>query len=148
MFADDLRAEPVGGGLQSGHVVHGQEGVVVLAEADLVSVQFLLDEGVAVEPVGGMEGKEGGHAHDDRPQHLVPDVEVVMGETAALMRQDAVVGVLRREFGDADAEGAALFHALEDEVDAIGILPLHAAQRGQDVIFFAHAFFRPFDGDL
>ena len=54
-FANDLRAQPVGGGLQCGHVVHRQEGIVVLAEADLRSLQFLLDEGVAVELIGGLE---------------------------------------------------------------------------------------------
>ena len=50
----------------------------------LCALQFLLDEGVAVEPVGGMEGKEAGDAHDDRPQDFVPDVEVVVGEAAPL----------------------------------------------------------------
>ena len=77
------RTEPVGGGLQRRHIVHGEEGVVVLAEADVVPLQFLLHEGVAVEPVGGVEGKERRHAHDDRPQDLIADVEVVVGEAAA-----------------------------------------------------------------
>ena len=36
---------------------------------------------------------------------------------------------------------------LEDEVDAKSVFLFHAAQRGQDVIFFAHAFLRPFDRD-
>ena len=87
-LADDLRAEPVGGGLQGRDVIDGQEGVVVLAEADLVPVQFLLDEGVAVEIVGGLEREEGGHAQHHRPQGFIPHVEVVMREAAALLRAE------------------------------------------------------------
>ena len=36
LLADDRGAQPVGGRLQGGHIVHGQEGVVVFAEADAV----------------------------------------------------------------------------------------------------------------
>ena len=60
-LADDVRAQPVGGGLQCGHIIHGQEGVVVLAEADLRAVQLLLDEAVAIEVISGLEGEERGH---------------------------------------------------------------------------------------
>ena len=107
------------------------------------SLQFPLDEGVAVEPVGGVKGKEAGHTDDDRPQDLVTDVEVVVGKAAALVRQDAVVGVLSGILGYADAECAPLFHALEDEVDAVGATLLHAAQCRQNVILFAESFLRP-----
>src|SRR5271156_2382778 len=117
-------------------------------ETDSGFVQFALDEGVAVQPIGGLEGKEGGHAHDDRPQCLVADVEVEMRETAALGSQDPVVGVLRGELRNRDAKGAALFHALEDEVDAVGVLLFHPLQGRQDVIFFAQSFFRPLDGEV
>ena len=119
-----------------------------LWKADAGALQFPLDEGVAVEPVGGVKGKEAGHADDDRPQDLVPDVEVVVGEAAPLVRQDAVVGVLGGILRYADAEGAALFHALEDEVDAVGPTLLQAAQCGQDVILFAEAFLGPLHGDF
>jgi len=54
-----------------------------------------------------------------------------------------VVGILGGILRDADAEGAALFHALEDEVDAVSPRLLHAAQCWQDVILFAEAFFGP-----
>src|SRR5215469_15308578 len=76
-FADDGRAEPVGSGLQRGPVVDRQEGIVMLAEADVGAVQFLLDEGVAVEPIGSGKGEEGGHAQHDRSEYLVAEVEVV-----------------------------------------------------------------------
>src|SRR5713226_10620666 len=71
-----------------------------------------------------------------------------MGETAALVCQDPVVGILRRKFGHADAERPALLHTLEDEIDAVGILLLHPAQCGQDVILFASSFFGPFRWDF
>src|SRR5262245_41868161 len=51
-LADDVRAQPVSGGLQRSHVINGQEGIVVLAEADLRAVELLLDEAVAIEVVG------------------------------------------------------------------------------------------------
>src|SRR6516164_9751440 len=60
-LADDLRVQPVGCCLQCGHVVDGQEGVVVLTEADVGSLQVLFDERVAIEPVAGVKRKEGSH---------------------------------------------------------------------------------------
>jgi hypothetical protein len=75
---------PVGGRLQRGDVVDGQKGVVVLAESDLGFLEPLFDEGVAVEIIGGLEGQEGGHAHHDRSKHFIVNVEVVVGEAAAL----------------------------------------------------------------
>ena len=74
-------------------------------------------------------------------------VEVVVREAAPLVGQDAIVGVLGRVLGHSDAEGRPLFHALEDEVDAVGVPLLHAAQRGQHVILFAHALSGPFKRD-
>jgi len=92
--------------------------------------------------------KEAGHADDDRPQHLVPNVEIVVRETAALMRQDSMIGVLGGILRHADAKRPALFHAFEDEVDAIGVLLLHATQRGQNVVLFAGSLFGPFHRDF
>jgi hypothetical protein len=48
-LADHLTGEPIGGAL---------EGRDIFAEADFGSVQFLFDEGVAVEIVGGREKEE------------------------------------------------------------------------------------------
>ena len=126
MLTDKSRAQAVGGSLQRRRVVHCQEGVVVLVKAHTGALEFPFDEGVAIEPVGSVEGKETGHADDDRPQHLVPDIEVVGGKAAPLVRQDAVVRILGGKLGHGNAEGAALFHALEDEIDAIGPTLLHA----------------------
>jgi hypothetical protein len=61
------------------------------------------------------------------PQNPVPDIEVIVGETALLMRQDAIVGILGGELRDTDAEGASLLHAPEDGVDPIDVSLLHAA---------------------
>src|SRR6516162_6857513 len=50
-FANDVGAQLVGGGLERSDVVNRQEGIVVLAEADLRTIELLLDEAVAVEVI-------------------------------------------------------------------------------------------------
>jgi hypothetical protein len=115
-FADNLRAQLVGGGLQGGDVIDGEEGVVNLAEGDLRPLQLLLDEAVAVEVVGGLEREERGDPHHHWAENLIADVEVVVRETAALVRQDSVIWILGRVFRHGDAKRRSLFHALEDEV--------------------------------
>src|SRR5436305_9911866 len=117
LLADHLWTESVSRCLQHRYILHGEEGIVVLTKADVGPLQLLLDERVAVEPVGGMNRKEAGHTQDDGPQNFIPNVEVVMGETAALVRQDAVVGVLGGILRNGDAKRPALFHALEEEVN-------------------------------
>ena len=90
-------------------------------------------------------GKERGHPHHHRPQNFIADVEVVMGEAAALVGEDAVVRVLGGVFRHGDAEGRPLLHALEDEVDAVGVVLRHAAQPRQDMVLLAHALLGPLD---
>jgi hypothetical protein len=63
-----------------------------------------------------------------------------MGEPAALRRQDPVIAVLDGVFRHADAKGGTLLHALEDEIDAVGVLPRHVALPPQNVIFLATPF--------
>jgi hypothetical protein len=58
----------------------------------------------------------------DRAEDLIADVEVVMREAGALVRQDPVVGILGGVFRHRDAKARALLHALEDEIDAVGVL--------------------------
>ena len=60
---------------------------------------------------------------------------------------NAVVRVLGRVFRQADAEGRPLLHALEDEVGAIGIALLHAAQPRQHAVLLAHPLLGPLDWD-
>src|SRR4029077_3631801 len=93
-------------------------------------------------------GKNDATRMTNRPEDLIADIEVVMGETAGLMRQDAVVGILRGILRHADPERPALFHALEDEVDSTGILFHHPSQRGQHVIFLTNTSSRPLNRDL
>ncbi len=143
-LADHLSGKAVGGALEGGGVVNGEEGIVVLSEADLGPVHFLFDEGVAVEIVGGLEREECRHAHHHRPQRFVPQVEIVVHETAALLGQDAVVGIIGGELGLGAAEAGSLLHGLEDEVDAVLARPLHAAQPGAHVLFLANSLLRPF----
>jgi hypothetical protein len=94
LFADDSGAQAIRGCLQGSQVVHDEEGVVIFVEADAGALQFSLDEGVTVEPIGSMERKETGDTDDDRSQNLIANVEVVMRKAAALVREDAIVGVL------------------------------------------------------
>src|SRR5215475_12097344 len=142
-FADDLRTELVGGGLQRRDVVNSKKGIVRLAEADLPPLQFLLDETVTIEVIAGLEREEGGYPHHDWTEDRIADVEVVMREAAALVRQDPVIWIFGRVFRHGDAKGRALLHALEDEIDAVGAALRHAALPGQDMIFLAHALFGP-----
>src|SRR4249919_1654110 len=86
------------------HVINGQEGIVVFAEADLRAVEFLLDEAVAIEVISRLEGEERGHTHDHGAKSLIADVEIVVGEAAALAGEDAVVRVLGGIFRHADAK--------------------------------------------
>ena len=90
-------------------------------------------------------GKNGGHPHHHRAQGFVAEVEVVVREAAALAGEDPVIWILGGVFGDADAKARPLLHALEDEVDAVGVVPGHAALPGQDMVFLAHALLGPFD---
>jgi hypothetical protein len=58
LLLNDLWAEPIGGSLQCCHVVDRQKPIIVLAEGDLVPIELLLDEGVAIEVVGGLKWQE------------------------------------------------------------------------------------------
>jgi hypothetical protein len=122
-----------------------RKAFVGLAEADLCPLQLLLDKAVAVEVIAGLKRKERVHPHDDRAQNLVTDVEIIVGEPAALPSEDAVIGVFAGVFRHADAKARTLFHALEDKVDTVGVLPRHAALPRQNVILLAHALLGPLD---
>jgi hypothetical protein len=58
LLLNDLWAKPVGGRLQCRQVVDSQKRIIVLAEGNLAPIEFLFDEGVAVEVVGGLEWQE------------------------------------------------------------------------------------------
>ena len=58
LLLNDLWAKPIGGSLQCRDVVDSQKRIIVLAEGDLAPSEFLHDEGVAIEVVGGLEGQE------------------------------------------------------------------------------------------
>jgi hypothetical protein len=85
---------------------------------------------VAVEVVGGLEREERGHPHHHRSQGFVAEVEVVVREAVALAGKDPVTRILAGIFGGADAKAWPLLHALEDEVNAVGVVPGHAALPG------------------
>ncbi len=96
-LADDFCSEAIGGRLQRQRIGDSQKRIVVLAEAHLLPVQFLLDKIAAMEIVGGLEGEKRGHPHGHRSQHFIFGVEAVMGEAAALPGQDATTRSDNRE---------------------------------------------------
>src|SRR5262245_33058896 len=126
-LADDDGAQFGGGLLKGSDIVNAEKSIVMLAKRDLCAIEFLLNEAVPVEIIGRLEGKEGRHAHDHGPEHLIADVEVVVGEAALLAGQDAVIGVLGRELRHRHPKRRSLLHALEDEEDTVSVLLHHFA---------------------
>ena len=53
------------------------------------AAKLVFNEAMAVEVVCGLEWKERAHAHHDGAEHFIADVEVVVGEAAALVSDDA-----------------------------------------------------------
>src|SRR5438477_10837481 len=66
-----FRGEAVSGRLQGFGINHGQEGIVVFAEGDALPVQFVFDEAVTVQAVGGVKREEAGDPHDHRSKHRI-----------------------------------------------------------------------------
>src|SRR6478736_7340608 len=126
-FANDVGAQSVGSGLECSDVVNRQEGIVILAEADLRTIELPLDEVVAVEVICRLEGEEGCDTHHHGAENFIADIEVVVCEAAALAGEDAVVWILGGILRHADPEARPLFHTLEDEIDAIGVPLCHSA---------------------
>ena len=61
-LADELRAKPIGNGLQGLGVRNEKKSVVVFAERDSATFELYLDEVMTVEPIGGVKGQEGSHS--------------------------------------------------------------------------------------
>ena len=80
---------------------------------------------LSVQVVCGLKRKERRHSQHHRPQRLVANVEVIVSEPAALTGENAVIGVGGWELRNRGTERVALFHALQDEVDAVAFLALH-----------------------
>ncbi len=101
-----------------------------------------------IDVVRRVEGEKRSDSQHYRAKDFIADVEVVVGEAAAVLVQDAVIGIVGGKFGQDGAKGLALFHALEDEVDTMLVLALQPAEPGADVVFLAYSLLRPLDGDL
>src|SRR5215470_10643241 len=143
-----LRRQAVGGGLQGLGILDGQEGVVAFAEGEALPVQFVFDEAVAVQTVRGLKGKEAGHAHDHGAQDGIAQIEVVMREAAALPGEDTIVRVRGGVLGSRGAEGRALLHALQNEINAVLVPVLHTTQGELKIVLLPHPCLCPFDGDM
>src|SRR5215475_3978868 len=147
LLANDFRAELIGGGLQRRHVADREKRVVVLAEVDVGLLELMFNEAMAVEVVCGLERDERAHAHNDRAEHLIVNVKVVVSEAAARPGDDAVIGIPGGIFRHRDAEGRSHFHAFENKIDAVVIFSHHAALPAQDKVLLADALLGPRDGD-
>src|SRR6201984_1050149 len=88
-FANDVGAQFVGSGLECSDVVNRQEGIVILAEADLLTIELLLDDVVAVEVICRLEREEGSDTHHHGAENFIADIEVVVREAAALAGEAA-----------------------------------------------------------
>jgi len=86
-----------------------EEGVIVGAEAHAAALEVPGNDVVSVEVVGGLERQEGSDAHHEGPEHLIPDLEVVVRVAGALPGHDPVGGVVRRVLRDVDAKLRPLF---------------------------------------
>jgi len=107
----------------------------------------MLNEAMAVEVVCGLEGEERADAHHDGAERLIANVEVVVREAAALVSDDAVIGILGGIFRRRDAEGRSQFHAFENKIHAVGIFSHHAALPAEDKVLLADALLGPFYRD-
>jgi len=96
--------------------------------------KLAFDEVMSVEVVRGLKRQEGADAHDQRPEDLVADVEVVVRVAAPLPLQDAVIRILGRVLRLPRPKRGPLLHALQDEVHAEPIAPDHPFAVGSDVI--------------
>lgn len=147
-LADELRAKPIGSGLQSLGVGNGKKSIVVFTELDSATFQLYFDEVMTVEPIGGVKGQEGSHSDDQGSQSWVADIKVVVGEAAAAFAQDLVIWISGGELGLARAQGGSLLHALEDEVDTIAPGSFHAVQQRLDKLFLFNALLSPLHGNV
>ena len=72
---------------------------------------------------------------------------MVVGETTALVGDNAVIGVLGGVLWYGDPEGRSYLHALEYKIHAVGILPLRPAAPASNIVLPAYALLRPLDRD-
>src|SRR6266851_1836175 len=71
-----------------------------------------------------------------------------MSIARTLAAEDAIVCIADGIFGCRRTEVGAHLHALEDEIDAEAVAPLHLLQAGTHVIFLAHALLGPLDWNV
>lgn len=82
---DNGRAEPVGDVLESFGIGNGEERVIVHPVARTLAAALPFHEVMAVEIPGGLEGEEGPDPQHHGSQHVIEDVEVVVGEAASTL---------------------------------------------------------------
>ena len=144
---DAFGGEPAAGALQEGRISNGDEGVIMHPVADAPTQTLPLHEVMAAEIPRGLKGKKGADPQNHGSQHVVEDIEVVVGEAASCLSDDAVIRIIGGEPGRDRAEGGGLLHALENEIDPEASGAFSLCEEGSYPIFLPHVLFRPFDGD-
>src|SRR5262249_13143302 len=124
-FADNVRAQAIGGGLQGLWIRNREERVIVFAEGHTLAQEFALDEVMSIDPKGDGKREERADRHGHRSQDFVPVVEIVMRIARALRTDNTIVGVLGCKLRWGNTETGSSLHALEDEVNAEAILLFH-----------------------
>ena len=94
--ADDLGAQSIGDRLQRLGIGNPEEGIVVFAETDALTLEFAGDEGVTVDPVADWEGEKGAHAQDHGAEHFIANVKVIVGIGGPAPFEDAVMRIIGR----------------------------------------------------
>ena len=113
-----LGTECVGDRVQRRHVADSEERIVVLAKAGPGSLQLAGDDVVPVQVVRRLKRQERPDTQDEGAEHLVANVEVVVGVPRVRPSQDAIVGIVGRVRREPRVKRRSLFQAFQDEVHA------------------------------
>src|SRR6266516_3831815 len=143
LVANHFGTQVIGCRLKGFRIGRGQEGIIVLAETDVLTPQFALNEVVAVNVVSGLKRKKRADAHHHWAEDFIADIEIQMREARGSFANQTIVRIIGGVLGHQRPETVAPLHALQDEIHAITVLPLHALEVGPNVIFFSDALLGP-----
>jgi len=136
-LANDLSTEAIGHFLESFGVLHGGNGIILLAMGKLSNLELASDEFVPIDIRANGEGDEGGYPQGHGSQNLIVDMEIVMPITEELGPNHPVIGIFSGVAELNGTERTALFHGHEDEVNAKALSFADPLQRGGDDFFMA-----------
>ena len=140
---NDFSVKLIGGLLEGVWIGHANEPIVVLGKGNVLTRELAVDEVVPVEIGGDLEGEKRSHPQNHRAEHLIEDVEVIMGVATFVFAQELEIRIGGGNFGGKATEGPALLHALEDVIDAELFSSDHAKLPGTNQILFADSRIGP-----